>query len=105
MNALFQGAVDVKQVDKNKAVSEINALIKWQEERKKWHQDKTRQKMAAEGTAGGVEATPGSKTFKSSDFGLDQVCLILYVPPFISLKFSYATNIFSPPRALLTLQS
>ncbi|MCJ1237756.1 hypothetical protein MMC14_005743 [Varicellaria rhodocarpa] len=71
MNALFQGAVDVNQVNKDKAVAEINALIKWQEERKKWHQDKTRQKMAAEGTASGTEA-PGSTTFKSSDFGLDQ---------------------------------
>ena len=77
MNALFQGAVDVKQINKEKALEEINALIKWQEERKKWHQDKTRQKMAAEsssGSSGADEAPPGSSAFTSSDFGLDEVC-------------------------------
>ena len=83
MNALFQGAVDVRQIDKTKAVEEINALIKWQEERKKWHHDKTRQKMAAENTASTANGTavnsgdaaaapPGSNTFHSSDFGLDE---------------------------------
>ena len=71
MNALFQGAVDMGQIDKTKATAEINALILWQQERKKWHQDKTRQKMAAE-TNG---APPGSATFRSSDFGLDQADL------------------------------
>ncbi|MCJ1474322.1 hypothetical protein MMC13_002980 [Lambiella insularis] len=68
MNALFQGALDMRQVDKEKSIAEIDALVKWQEERKKWHQDKTRQKMAAEGT----EMAPGSATFKSSDFGLNE---------------------------------
>jgi len=72
MNALFQGAVDMSQLDKETAVGEINTLIKWQEERKKWHQDKTRQKMAAEGS-GAVEVAPGSNAFKSSDFGLNEV--------------------------------
>ena len=71
MNALFQGAVDMSQVDKEKSIEEINALVKWQEERKKWHQDKTRQKMAAEGSA---ETAPGAATFRSSDFGLNEVC-------------------------------
>ena len=71
MNALFQGAVDMSQVDKEKSIGEINALVKWQEERKKWHQDKTRQKMAAEGSA---ETAPGAATFRSSDFGLNEVC-------------------------------
>ena len=51
MNALFQGAVSVNQLDEAKAIAEINALISWQEARKRWHQDKTRQKMAAEGGA------------------------------------------------------
>jgi hypothetical protein len=72
MNALFQGAVGVGQVDKDVALEEIDALIKWQEDRKRWHLNKTRQKMAAEGTAG--ETIPGTATFNSSDFGLDEVC-------------------------------
>lgn len=77
MNALFQGAVDVGQIDKSTAINEINALIKWQEERKKWHQDKTRQKMAAESSSsvpGSAisEPPPGSTTFRGSDFGLDE---------------------------------
>jgi hypothetical protein len=77
MNALFAGAVSVNQIDKEKAVTEIDALISWQEARKKWHQDKTRQKMAAEGTAGAtnIDVVPGGIAFKSSDFGLDQMDL------------------------------
>ena len=83
MNALFQGAVEMRQVDKAAAIQEIDQLIKWQEDRKKWHQDKTRQKMAAEhssssGGGGGAPVMssttpppPGSATFKSSDFGID----------------------------------
>ena len=74
MNALFQGACDMSTVNKVDAMAEIDALIKWQEERKKWHQDKTRQKMAAESNpavGNGRIAPPGSGTFKSSDFGLD----------------------------------
>lgn len=71
MNAMFQGAVGVGQIDKDVALEEINALIKWQEDRKRWHLNKTRQKMAAEGTAG--EMIPGTSTFNSSDFGLDEV--------------------------------
>lgn len=82
MNALFQGAVDIGKIDKSAAIDEINALIKWQEERKKWHHDKTRQKMAAEGSGSGsgsgvastAEAAPGSATFRTSDFGLNEVC-------------------------------
>ncbi|KAE9373124.1 hypothetical protein N431DRAFT_503876 [Stipitochalara longipes BDJ] len=79
MNALFSGAVSVGQLDKEKAVAEIDSLIAWQEARKKWHQDKTRQKMAAEGTADGlglnIEAAPGGIAFKSSDFGLNEMDL------------------------------
>lgn len=75
MNALFQGAVDMGQINKLKAINEINSLIKWQEERKKWHHDKTRQKMAAEGSSAGStnELTSGSSAFTSSDFGLNEV--------------------------------
>ncbi len=79
MNALFQGAEGAGQIDKFVALEEINALIRWQEDRKRWHLNKTRQKMAAEGTAG--ETIPGTATFNSSDFGLDEVsidCLPYY---------------------------
>jgi len=72
MNALFQGAMDMGQIDKGTAVFEINALVKWQEARKEWHHNKTRQKMAAEGS-GGRDSMPGSAAFKSSDFGLHEV--------------------------------
>lgn len=72
MNALFRGAIDSNLIDKEKAISEINSLIKWQMARKKWHSDKTRQKMAS-----GDEPDPligGIAGFKSSDFGLNAVC-------------------------------
>jgi hypothetical protein len=69
MNALFQGAADMNQVDKDKAIGEINSLIQWQQARKKWHQDKTRQKMAADNA--NTEIAPGMSTFQSSDFGLN----------------------------------
>lgn len=71
MNAIFRGALDLGQVDKDKSIEEINALIKWQEARKKWHSDKTRQKMAAEGTSN--SSMPGLGSFRSSDFGLHEV--------------------------------
>jgi hypothetical protein len=76
INALFSGAVSVGQLDKTKAVQEIDSLITWQEARKKWHQDKTRQKMAAEGGLSPQTAEfPGGISFKSSDFGLDEADL------------------------------
>ena len=74
MNALFQGGVDMGLINKDIATEEVNSLIKWQEARKKWHHDKTRQKMAAEGSGGpAAEVAPGATTFKSSDFGLNEV--------------------------------
>ena len=74
ISALFQGAVDIGQIDKENAIAEINALIDWQMARKKWHQDKTRQKMAAEGSgSGSAEMAPGAGAFRSSDFGLNEV--------------------------------
>jgi hypothetical protein len=79
MNALFQGGMDSGTIDKRKAIREINSLIRWQTARKKWHQDKTRQKMASAGD----EPDPvigGMAGFKSSDFGLNEVCsILLYV--------------------------
>ncbi|KAK1777412.1 succinate flavoprotein subunit [Copromyces sp. CBS 386.78] len=73
INALFEGAVQNGAIDQDKAIDEINKLIAWQEARKKWHHDKTRQKMAAEGGNMGVDAVPGG--FSASDFGLDQMDL------------------------------
>ncbi|ETN44424.1 uncharacterized protein HMPREF1541_10605 [Cyphellophora europaea CBS 101466] len=70
MNAIFQGALDMGTVEKEKCITEINTLIRWQEDRKKWHSDKTRQKMAAEGITPD-SGMPGS-AFRSSDFGLNE---------------------------------
>lgn len=75
INALFEGAASSGLVDRDKAIAEIDKLIAWQEARKKWHHDKTRQKMAAEGGPGDADtalAPPGALAFRSSDFGLDQ---------------------------------
>lgn len=74
INALFEGACSTNVIDKEVAIREINELIAWQEARKKWHQDKTRQKMAADGT-GQVDIIPGVMNFTSADFGLDQMDL------------------------------
>ncbi|KAL7798056.1 hypothetical protein V8C37DRAFT_368515 [Trichoderma ceciliae] len=68
VNALFEGGVSSGIINKEKAVEEINALIAWQEARKKWHSDKTQQKMAAEGQLGSDMMATG---FSSSDFGLN----------------------------------
>ena len=92
MNALVQGAIDMGQVDKETCIEEINELIKWQEARKKWHQDKTRQKMAADGTGqDGASSIPGSTAFKSSDFGVNEVsqsfcCRTFHCLPSLLLK-------------------
>lgn len=72
INALFEGATSSGVIDREKAIEEIDKLIAWQEARKKWHHDKTRQKMAAEGVPGAGEGLPGAMSFKSTDFGLDQ---------------------------------
>ncbi|KAH6648297.1 PX domain-containing protein [Truncatella angustata] len=73
INALFEGGVGAGALDKEIAIREINQLISWQEARKKWHQDKTRQKMAAEGSAGVDNPLPGVSGFKSSDFGFNDM--------------------------------
>ncbi|KAI1500082.1 succinate flavoprotein subunit [Biscogniauxia marginata] len=75
INALFEGGVAAGIVDKDKAIEEINQLIAWQEARKKWHHDKTRQKMAAEGQAGLDSGMPGIGSFSASDFGLNDMDL------------------------------
>ncbi|CAK7211232.1 hypothetical protein SBRCBS47491_001048 [Sporothrix bragantina] len=75
INALFEGSVNLGTIDKEKAIAEINSLIAWQEARKKWHQDKTRQKMAAEGGGAGDpladEALSVPVGFSVGDFGLN----------------------------------
>ncbi|KAL7909208.1 hypothetical protein GGI35DRAFT_493214 [Trichoderma velutinum] len=68
VNALFEGGVSSGIINKEKAIKEIDALIAWQEARKKWHSDKTQQKMAAEGHPGSDMMPTG---FSSSDFGLN----------------------------------
>ncbi|OAQ70608.1 PX domain-containing protein [Pochonia chlamydosporia 170] len=70
VNALFEGGVSAGVLGKEKAIQEINSLISWQEARKKWHHDKTRQKMAAEGQAPTSVGAVGAG-FDSNDFGLD----------------------------------
>jgi hypothetical protein len=76
MNALFLGALDMKLVDSDKVVREINSLIRWQMARKKWHQDKTRQKMASGGDAHTSNSMGGlASTFKPGDFGLNAMDL------------------------------
>lgn len=75
INALFEGACSNNVIDKDLATKEINELIRWQEARKKWHQDKTRQKMAADGGNGQADIIPGGISFSSADFGLDQMDL------------------------------
>ncbi|KFY41538.1 hypothetical protein V495_04894 [Pseudogymnoascus sp. VKM F-4514 (FW-929)] len=75
INALFAGAASVNQVDPEKVKTEVDELIAWQEARKKWHHEKTRQKMAADGTGTKAEAVPGGIAFSSSDFGIDETDL------------------------------
>jgi hypothetical protein len=76
INALVAGAVSVGQLDKDKAIAEVNSLVSWQEARKKWHQSKTRQKMAAEGggSATSVDSAAGG-LLNGADFGLDPMDL------------------------------
>ena len=78
MNALFQGGMDSGLIDRSKAIKEINSLIRWQTARKKWHQDKTRQKMASGGGEEPDNLLSGMGGFKTSDFGLNEVCLTLH---------------------------
>jgi hypothetical protein len=76
MNSMFKQAIDEKTIDQQKATREINSLIKWQIKRKRWHQDKTRLKMAeaqVEGKgAGGAGGMPGFSAIRPSDFGVEE---------------------------------
>lgn len=75
MNMLLSQAVAKGDVNLGKAKEEINALIRWQARRRKWHEDKTRQKMASAGNDQGrrQKALPETK-FNTGDFGIDEVC-------------------------------
>ena len=90
MNALFQGAMEQGLINKDKAIGEINSLIKWQMARKRWHQDRTRQKMASGGgDENDMDMIPGMNKFSSSDFGLNEVShfvpmFLLYTKSFLS---------------------
>ena len=78
MNALFAGAMDMQVIDRETVVREINALIKWQMARKRWHQAKTRLKMAS-GDRQQQQQQPHmpnigdglTSSFSPSDFGLN----------------------------------
>lgn len=52
MNQLFKKGFEDGVVDSERAKVEIDMLIDWQVRRRKWHEDKTRQKMASGDTAG-----------------------------------------------------
>lgn len=72
INALFVGAASAGQINPQLALVEIDSLVSWQEARKKWHQEKTRQKMAATGSHGTTEGLPGGIAFTSVDFGIEE---------------------------------
>ncbi|KAI5796581.1 hypothetical protein EDC01DRAFT_651940 [Geopyxis carbonaria] len=77
MNLLFSDAVKAGIINPEKAKAEIDALIDWQAKRRKWHEDKTRQKMASADNHSPVAVTqrdswavaPGGITPK--DFGIN----------------------------------
>lgn len=75
INALFSEAISSGLIDKEKAILEIDNLVSWQEARKRWHHNKTRQKMGADDNSSVLSTLPGSATFRSSDFGLDAMDL------------------------------
>lgn len=72
MNKLFESSVEKGIIDGAKAKAEIDSLIKWQADRKRWHAGKTSQKMAS-GRENWQEATPLGG-FSATDFGLEPVC-------------------------------
>lgn len=75
MNMLLSQAVAKGGVNLEKAKEEINALIKWQARRRRWHEDKTRQKMASAGNDQGRQTVAPDNQFSTGDFGIDAVCV------------------------------
>ncbi|KAF2403991.1 hypothetical protein EJ06DRAFT_547060 [Trichodelitschia bisporula] len=73
MNALVREAMDQGAVDPEKLLAEVNALVKWHVRRKRWHADKTRRKMAADGEeAGGAGFSGLGMKISAADFGVEQ---------------------------------
>ncbi|KAI5850207.1 hypothetical protein DFP73DRAFT_538588 [Morchella snyderi] len=71
MNELMRHAVETGVVDGVKAKDEIDQLIKWQARRRKWHEDKTRQKMATAGEDQSSWLSTGPENqFSVGDFGI-----------------------------------
>lgn len=80
MNGLFSQAVNAHHIDQAKAIGEIDSLIAWQTAKKKWHEDKTRQKMASAGESDKwAQTLPGNGNFSGTDFGIDPVSLVYYI--------------------------
>ena len=80
MNSLVEEAFKEGKIDARKSIREINSLIRWHTARKRWHQDKTRQKMAADGLGPASEQHDdlpgfGAAGFKASDFGMNALDL------------------------------
>ena len=73
MNTLLRVSLDSGTIDGQDAITEINRLVKWQIARKRWHLNKTRQKMASEGPQ---DLLPGMNAFRVGDFGLDEQDLV-----------------------------
>lgn len=86
MNMLLSQAVAKGDVDLEKAKEEINALIKWQARRRKWHEDKTRQKMASAGNDQGRQKAVPENQFSTGDFGIDEVCVSTLLPYLVCLN-------------------
>jgi hypothetical protein len=73
MNALIKKSIDGGIVDQKTATREINSLIKWQIKRKRWHQDKTRRKMAEADYKGDQSHhMAGFGAIRPSDFGVEE---------------------------------
>jgi hypothetical protein len=80
MNTLLITAMEQQHINEKESIREINALIKWQMARKRWHLDKTRQKMGAETEHEGGDATVMlGNAFKSSDFGINEVFMSILI--------------------------
>jgi len=80
MNGLFSQAVNNHYIDQTKAIKEIDSLIAWQTAKKKWHEDKTRQKMASAGESDKwAQTLPGNGNFSGADFGIDPVGFVFSI--------------------------
>ena len=90
MNMLFEQGVKAGTIDGAKAKAEIDSLIDWQARHRKWHQDKTRQKMASSDTTSSrrmswTASAPGGG-LSPNDFGIADVGLLTYPGLFISVS-------------------